>query len=465
MVVPLLACNIAAACAVALAVAAFARRLGGDAHAARLAVLLMVAGYAPFAWAQVLARAAWGEVRGWEEIVRLAGTGPDAALDLMGRGLLHASLVFFGDKYLVVTPFAMGLALLLLTVLALLDASDQPAPRRCAVLALTLSAVLFMHTVVGYSAVALCGVWWAWSACRAWRGDFAARARLVPLAVTFVLVLAVVLPYLYATAAGKQGQVRLELTAGGIRSALLGGAAIVPAALFWLWRRARGEAAGQFLLVSASVLLVVALSVRLPESNQSKFFNLLWLLLAAPAAMAWTALAQRANPSGRRGLIALGVVALLPTVLFSLWAFALERGQSLSTVRVSTPAEREALGWLAAHTPPDLLLCDLAGARDLLTATGRSVLWGGPGGERDWGYPREELAMRREAVRSLCMGRDPSPRVAAWLAALARPLLVVARANAVDSLSGWRPLALRPDRFVPVFQNSEMAFYRYEGAR
>jgi len=465
IVVPLLACNIAAAFAVALAVAAFARRLGGDARAARLAVVLMVAGYAPFAWAQVLARAAWGEVRGWDEIVRLAGTGPDAALDLMGRGLLHASLVFFADKYLVVTPFAMGLALLLLTVLALLDASDQPDPRRCAVLGLTLSAVLFLHTVVGYSAVVLCAVWWAWSACRAWRGDSVARARLAPLAVTLVLVLAVASPYLLATAAGKQGQVRFGLTAGGLRSAFLAGAAIVPAALLWLWLRARKQAAGQFLLVSASVLLLVALSVRLPESNQSKFYNLLWLLLAAPAALAWRDLANRAGASRRRGLIALGVVALLPTVLFGLWAFALERGQSISTVRVPTPAEGEALGWLAAHTPPELVLCDLGGARDLLTVTGRSVLWGGPGGERDWGYPPQELAMRREAVRALCLGEDPSPRAAAWLAALARPLLVVARANAADSLSGWRPLALRPDRFVPVFQNSAMAFYRWEGGR
>lgn len=189
------------------------------------------------------------------------------------------------------------------------------------------------------------------------------------------------------------------------------------------------------------------------------------MLLAAPAALAWWDLAARVGANGRRGLMALGVVALLPTVLFSLWAFALERGQSSSTVRVPTSAEREALDWLVVNTPPDLLLCDLGGARDLLTVTGRSVLWGGPGGERDWGYPPEALALRREAVRALCLGEDPSPRATVWLAAFARPLLVVARANAPDSLSGWRPLAQRPDRFVPVFQNSAMAFYRYEVAR
>lgn len=462
---PLVACNLAAAFAVALAVAALARRLGGSVRDARFAVVLMVIGYAPFAWIQVAGRAVMGTVRGWPEVMRLAGAGPDAALDMLGQGLLHASLAFFGDKYLVVTPFAMGFALLLLAVLALIDVTDSPSVRRNAVLAVTLAAALYTHSVVGYCALSMVGVWWGWSAMEAFRGDAASRARLVPLAIAATLTLGLVAPYLISIAAGKQALVRLGFTMTALRSAVVGGAAIVPAALVWLSMRARPMPAARMLLLGAGMLLMMGLVVRLPENNQSKFFNLLWLLLAAPAALAWRDLAARAPSRWRLALPALGVIALLPTVVLCLWAFALERGQSPSTVRRSTLAELEALRWLREHTTADAMLCDLGGARDLLTVTGRSVLWGGPGGERDWGYAPKALALRRETVRALCRGQEPSSAGRAWLATMARPMLIVARAASPDSLSGWDLLPMRPERFQPVFRNSEMAFYRWEGAR
>ncbi|MEO5988430.1 MAG: hypothetical protein ABIU54_01335, partial [Candidatus Eisenbacteria bacterium] len=284
---PLVACNLGAAFAVALAMAALARRLGGNVRDARLAVILMVAGYAPFAWIQFAGRAMVGTVRGWPEVVRLASVGPDAALDLMGRGLLHASLAFFGDKYLVVTPFALGLALLVLVVLALLDVADRPSVRRHVVLAVTLAATLFVHSVVGYCALLLVCVWWGSCALEAVRGDPAARARLVPLALSATLAMALVSPYLFVITAGKVGLVRYGITPAAMRSALFGGAALAPAALLWLGARARSMPVARILLLGACALLVVGLVVRLPENNQSKFFNVLWLMLAAPAALAW----------------------------------------------------------------------------------------------------------------------------------------------------------------------------------
>ncbi len=463
--VPLVACNLAAAAAVALGTAALARRLGGGTRVARLAVLLMIAGYAPFAWVQVAGRAVVGEVKGWSEVVRLVGTGPDAALDLMGRGLLHASLVFFGDKFLVVTPFAIGLALLLLILLALLDVSDSPGTRRQLVLGLSLAATLFLHSVVGYCALLIAAVWWAKGAVSALRGDAAARVQWFPLARTLLLSVAVVSPYLIVTVAGKQGQLQLGLTSGAVRSALLGGAAIMPAALLWMSARSRQQAPAQLLWVGACLLLVLGLGVRLPENNQSKFFNLLWLLCAAPAALAYEEMMRRV-PAFARSLVAVfGAIALLPTVALCLWTFALERGQSASAVRRSTPSEREALQWLRRHTPAHAVLCDLSGARDLLTTTGRSVAWGGPGGERDWGYAPEALAVRRASVRALCMGEVPSDASREWLESLDRPLWVVARSAAPESLSGWRRLALQPPGFEPQYANAEMAFYRWQGAR
>lgn len=465
VVAPLLACNIAAAFAVALGVAALTRRLGGGDRAARLAVVLMVAGYAPFAWLQVAARAMWGDVRGWDEISRLVGTGPDATLDLMARGLLHASLVFFGDKYLVVTPFALGLALLTLAALALLECSARPDPRRCAVLGVTLAATLFIHSVIGYCLLLWLGAWWLGSTFEAARGDRAARARIIPLGVTVVLAVACVVPYLYATAAGKQSAAHLGVSMGAVRSAVLGGAVLVPAAFAWLWARRRRVPDNTVLLLGAALLLVLGLVVRLPENNQSKFFNLLWLLVAAPAALAWEDRASRGPRWVAVALVALGVAALLPTVGFSLTAFALEHGQSSSVVRRPTRDERAALDWLRTDSPTDIVLCDLGGARDLLAIAGRTVAWGGPGGERDWGYPPAALALRREAVRALCRAEEPSEAASAWLTSLARPVWVVARASAPDSLAGWVPLTHHPERFRPLFRNADMAFYRWAGSR
>ena len=388
----------------------------------------------------------------------------------MKRGEIWFAATPGGDRpVLVLTPFAMGLALLLLVMIALLESHTRVPGlglwRRHALLALTLSAALFLHTVVGQCAVLVVGAWWCWSALAALRGDATARGRLLPLAGTIAAALVLLSPYLLAIMAGKRAGLGLGLSAVALRSAVLGGAAILPAAAGWCLRRAGTSEAARLMTVAAIVLLSLGLFVQLPEHNQSKFFNLAWLLLAPPAALGWSEWTSAWGRAPRWAMGTLGAIALLPTVALSLWAFAGEHGQSASTVQRSGAAEREALDWLDAHTSTDVALCDLAGARDLLTDSGRSVLWGGRSGERDWGYPAAALAARRQAVTDLCLGRDPSGEGLVLLRSLSRDVVVVSRTSVPDSLRGGERLAARPERFRPLFRNEAMSFYRWEPAR
>ena len=156
---PWIALDVAGALAVLLAVASLARRLGASPAARGWAAAAAMFGASPLAWGWVAARAAAGEVRGMDEVRRIVGSGADATLREMSRGLLHPSLAWFGDKFTVLTPFGLGLALFLFFVLALHDAEVEPRPRRIAWLGLVTAAALFTHPVAGLSALAVA---WAW---------------------------------------------------------------------------------------------------------------------------------------------------------------------------------------------------------------------------------------------------------------------------------------------------------------
>src|SRR5262249_39631898 len=143
-----------------IGVVALARRLGASPRAQAFAAALAVMGQAPFAWLMVAARASAGAVRGVPELRRLLTLGVDPALRALDPGLLHVSLLFFGDKFLVLTPFALGLALFAAFALALLDLIERPGPGSAAALAVVLAAALFTHTLVGLACALVAGLWW-----------------------------------------------------------------------------------------------------------------------------------------------------------------------------------------------------------------------------------------------------------------------------------------------------------------
>jgi hypothetical protein len=457
---PLVAFNLAAAFAVVLSVAAIARRLGAGAGGTALATALATLGYTPFGWVFVIARAMLGEVRGWPELVRTAGSGADPLLFTLAYRQLHGSMAFFGDKYLVLTQFSLGLALFALAVLALAELATAPGPRPAIAFGALAASALFVHTVVGYAVVMVAGFVWAACALGALRGDAPARRALVPLALATAAAVLALAPYLLEITLGKRGQFHAGISRASFVTLASGGLFFVLPGFAGLAARARRSGEAGLLLAVSGLLVVLALTLRLPENNQSKFFNLAFLVLAAPAALAWIGLARRTGPAARRALAAFMLAGAVPTVALAIWGFASERGQTAQGWTPPSPAMVEAMAWVRAHTPADAAFCDLGGGRELLTLAGRSVVWGGFYGERNWGYAPEAILDRRELAGALCRGRDPRSGGARLLAGLRREVIVMTRANAPDSLSDHGAVAARPGRFEPLWHNAEVGLWR-----
>lgn len=459
---PLLALNLSGAFAVVLGVAAVAQRLRANAEAVAGACLLALLGYSPFAWGLIVGRAFTGDVRGWADIVHQAGHGIDPVLATMATGQLHGSLAFFGDKYLVLTPFGMGLALLALSVAAALALLERPGARAGFALAACVAATLFVHTVVGYALLLLCATWCVIAVVRGVTGDHERLAALFPIALAVLGAIAVLSPYLVEITLGKRGQLSIGLGRKALYSFVVGGAFYIPAGFAWLAsrvRRGRESLAPIALLVPALLVAGMALALRLPENNQSKFLNLLFLLLAAPAALGLQAALDRI---GRPlAWLALGFLACaaLPNLGLAIWGFTGERGLGMHAWR-ATPAQREACAWVRAHTPADAALGDPIVARDLMVHGARSVWWGGPYGERDWGYDPAALQARRDLVSALALGRDPEDAAAMLLSSAKRQIVLVTRADAPDSVVNAAAVAARPERFERLWGNSAMTFWR-----
>jgi hypothetical protein len=145
-----------------LAVTRLAARLGGGPRAQSLAALLAVAGYLPFGWVLVPARALVGSTRGAAELNQLLTRGLGPVMAAMSEGTLHSSMAFFGDKFLIATSFALGLALAGAFALALIEAAEHPGVRAWLAVGLVQAAALFLHTVIGWAnALGAAGWWWA----------------------------------------------------------------------------------------------------------------------------------------------------------------------------------------------------------------------------------------------------------------------------------------------------------------
>jgi hypothetical protein len=458
---PFVAFNLAAAVAVVLAVAALARRLGAGTRGIALAAFVATMGYSPFGWVPVVARAFTGEVRGWAEISRTVGHGVDPVLFSLAYGELHGSMAFFGDKYLVLTQFSIGLALFVLAALALLELAERPSWTAGVRVGLLAGATLCLHTVVGYSVVIAAGSIAALSIPGTLRGERGSARALAGVALAVAVPVFALVPYLAEITLGKQGhQLSPGVSGRGMMTLLLGGLFTVGPALAWLVRHLRRSPDGPRLLVLALVFCAMSLALKLPENNQSKFFNLLFVLLAAPAGLAWDEGLRAARPRTRALLLALLFVGTLPTVTIAVWGFASERGQTPAGYRPPSAALASAMRWAREHTPADAAFCDLGGGRELLTLAGRSTVWGGFSGERDFGYGAEAIEARRELAGALCRGREPGPAGAALLAGLHRDVIVMTRSDAPDSLSDMNRVAARPERFQLLWRNDAVAFWK-----
>lgn len=459
---PLIVLNLTGAMAVVLGVCLLARRLGARARGLWAAAAVATLGYAPFAWVWIGARAFTGDVTGWEEVRRMVTMGVSPALQMMSSGTLHSSMAFFGDKFLVLTPFALGLAQFTLVLLALLDLLARPGRREQVALGLAVAAALFIHSVVGWSAALMAGGWWWWALWRARRPEAPERATLVPLIVVFAAVVVALSPYLAVTTLGKHQALASGFSTRAFVTWLFAGLLVVPAGMAWLWRSRSRVAGARELLVFAILLTAAGLSLSLPGQNQSKFFNLLFLLLAAPAGSGLVELLERARGRARAALVAVLALGVVPTCAAALWAFGTERGQFAHAWEHPAPGERDAMRWAELHTPRDAVFVDPDLSLDLPVGARRSVMTGGEAWERNWGYPRPALDARRRASAELGALSVPAPEVSAFLTRLGRPVFVTLRRRTAAPAGRWGgQLTVAHPGYRLVFLNEDIAIFRW----
>jgi len=453
---PLVTLDLLALAAALLGVAALARRLGGGAGVQWLAAGLAAFGAAPFAWLGVAGRAAFGQVRGAAELDRLLTHGVDPALASMSTGLLHPSLVLPLDKFVVVTPFSTGLALTVAFALAALEMDEHPGPRAALALALVVGAALFVHTIVG---AALIGGGVAMIAAGAGRGRAPSAAWLLALGAPALLLAPYVASFAAARhAAGVAGPWWRALT-----TLIVGGALVVPAGLMAL---ARGP--GRALLPPALALAAAGLIGRLEGDNQSKLFNLLFMLLSAPAALTWGGGFGRARGAGRAALAGLLALAVAPTALLCAWAYAAERGQQPYSFHAPAPDLAAACGWARDSLAAGAILIDPdteSQGATLTVLSRRSLLWGGEFLARKWGYAPAALDRRRCAAAAVAAGAPLPPDASALAAALGRPWIEVRRRAAGEPLESFARRARgEPGRTRALYANTALAFLALEGA-
>ncbi|MFI5372770.1 MAG: hypothetical protein ACHQ52_14530, partial [Candidatus Eisenbacteria bacterium] len=472
---PLIALDLSAAVAVMLGVTLLARRLGAGTRGQLGAAALAVAGCAPFAWVWLVGRLMLGSVTGRAEARQLLTHGVGPVMASMNQGTLHSSMAFFGDKFLIATPFGLGLALFLAATLALLDAIERPSPRVWIRIAVLQTAALFLHSVVGWVDAILAAGWWWWALARSRRpGERPLARRLAPLAVAFGAAVLVLWPYLRATTAGKHQGLHFGLDGPTLRTWLMAGLAYVPAGMTWLWVAARRGGAARELLGMTTTLTLAALFLGLPLGNQSKVFNLLFVLLAAPAALGLRDLATR-GPRWRVAVTAMLVAGLLPTMALFTWGFATERGQLHDVWDTpASPDERAAWNWTRAHLPADAIIVDADARLDMTVLAGRSVLWGGDGWAKNWGYDPRALASRRAGAATLGAGLGPTDETRRMLGKLGREVVVVARRTEPrPEGSAWARLVTHepgiapgdPTEYVPLYRNDTVALFRWSGVR
>jgi len=456
---PLVTLNLTSALAVILGVCLLSRRLGADARGMWAAAAVATLGYAPFAWLWIVVRALTGDVTGMDEFRRLLTVGATPPMQVMSTWTLHSSMAFFGDKFLVLTPFAPGLAQFALLLLALLDFIARPAGRESAVLGLAAATALFTHSVVGWSAALIAGVWWWWALLRA-RGTPALRPVLVRLPLVFAAAVLALLPYLASTTIGKERGIAPGFSGRAVGTFLLSGMLIVPLGVIRLWIERKRRPEALHLLVFAGALSVAGLTIWMPGNNQSKFFNLLFLLLAAPAGLLLSDLHARASARGRRVLVAALAFAIVPTVLVSLWAFASERGQYGEPWEHTRPLELQGMQWAAENTPPGAILVDRRFATDLAVRARRSVISGGERWEHLWSYPPAATGVRRAMTEEMGALSPASPATRELIQGLARPVFVAVRRRWEEN---WEQVvAANHPGYDLVYRNPDIAFFRWQ---
>jgi hypothetical protein len=419
--------NLQALACLVIATYALARALGGSRPGAAIAPAFMLAGLNCFFWAFLpfkIAKAAVGEVTGWDEVVRQLNFLPLGTERMRAFVSVWKSQPFLLDKFIVATAFSLGVCLTVSLFLFAYKYIAGGRARAAALASLSMAGLVLYHTPAGVAATAATGL--ALLTCAAGCGPPLRRRALTLLACLIGAGL-LTLPYLYQVASEKESHQLIPLGVSLLKTSavLISSAGALLLGLPWAAKflKSRSDPLCFYgLLVFASLL--VSLLIVLPGPNtfdKPPYFA--FIPLAPLAGWSLHALYRKGATPGRRYLIAaLCVLAIVPNTVLLYAAYVADHGPA----RVE-PAEEALYGWIARSTPRDAVFLENGDRVGLVVAGPRRQLWGHDSYAFQWGYDAAEMARRRALRDEVFSGNELTRETAAALTEYAEHVYVIVR--------------------------------------
>jgi hypothetical protein len=198
-------------------------------------------------------------------------------------------------------------------------------------------------------------------------------------------------------------------------------------------------------------MLVVALFLDLPVNNETKFAYFLWLPLCVFAAGCFE---QAWDWRRRRWLALAGVLsATLPLHVLYFHHAVRER----STLAVSDQ-ERAVYQWIAKSVPRDAIFIEENEVVRVPVLANRDLYWGTETYARQFGYPRAEMAARRELRDHVFSGQGLTDDDVMQLRVLGRRVFVIYRIKDSDLIAAPERFEQNP-RLRGKFATTEVAVW------
>jgi hypothetical protein len=418
--------NLQALACLVLAAGAVPRALGGTRRGAALSSIFTLVGMNCLFWAFLplkLARAAFGQVRGWSEVSRQLSLSPLDSESARTFVSIWKSQPFFLDKFIVATAFSLGICLSVSFFLFAYRYIASGRRSNAALASFAMAGLILFHTPAAVAACAAAGAALAIVALAS--RPFRGRAVVLLLCMAAVTVLA--LPYLYVVSAGKEADqlvpigVSLRKTAAVLISCagalVLGGP--------WVARFLRDRRAPQFFYgVLAAAALAVALLIVLPGPNvydKPPYFA--FLPLAPLAGWSISAIYRKGKSAAARAVIAaLLILAIAPDTVLLYTAYLASDAEA-----TEWKGDAKMYAWIAANTPRDSVFLEDQDRVGMVVLGPRRLIWGNDSYAFQWGYDRAEMDRRRSLRDRVFSGRPLTRRDADELAGFGDHVYIVVR--------------------------------------
>jgi hypothetical protein len=424
-----------------------------------LALLVVVLGVNAVVWFFLplkLIRAFIGDVRGWEEVVRNFRLVPFERATVMQFLQFLNTPVFLLNKFIVSTPFSLGLSMFAACWYACVKFLGKDRPTTIVLLIFSFIGMLTFHPILGLiMGPVVFGGLLVLYIVRHRLEDFSFR-RPLAIGAIYAVVLLLVAPYLYSIMQYKESKQLVPLSISVWSSAAMFSTSflVIILASFQIRRQySHRTMSSYWFLCSTVIIFVLCNMIGLPGPNT---FDKLTVLSFYPIAVigSWTfgdLLVRRcASSRFKRKIVVLFMLLFLPVNVLALSAYYNTRLEPFIT-----PDEEAVSAWVRENTQRKAILQD-SRERVVLQVTGprRSYL-GRVAYVNLLGYPAAEIELRKH-VRENLYSTDPlEQKTLAVLGSITSDIYLIARDD--DERTALERFTLYPDLFQLEFRSGTLS--------